>query len=441
MLLPAKQTAGAGGVGGGIYHDGTAVMSLDIPLSAVRILRRIGEGAFGTVYVGEVSSTFVTSNTVIVKTLSGGADIHTRSYFIERARAAIGLRHSNVLALVGACLQPGPSGTISTLYEHFDGIDLQTYLLHLHDEPQSDDACALLHIAGDVAGGMAYLAGCGWIHGDLAARNILVICHGAVVQAKVCDLALASPWYTATNSDNADLCLFSAGIADTGNALYPMGRAVAPEVLLYGPMAVCEASDVWSFGVLLWEMYNRRLSSTAQGTDNDDLAAVIVSLVSECCNELPSQRPTFRDVHRCLQALPRSATGNETDSVYGPQQNSGMMSTPAKLCSPPPPSSAAGNNTNSSPATSNDTAYTILTGGHLASIPTTGLSATGQRPSVTNDDNGGSTNPSVPVQFCSTINPTPSAVIRQHFANEQSNSNHCLGDMLHGCALDGNFVL
>jgi len=355
MLLPAKQIFPA--------PVRTGVFPMDVPLSAVRIIQRVGEGAFGTVYVGEVASQFVNSNRILVKTLSGAADIHTRSYFIERTQAAVGLNHGNVLPIVGACLQAGASGTISALYEHFDGIDLHSYLLRDQLNSSADRTGNVLQLARDIASGMEYLASCGWVHGDIAARNILVVSQGnpPAVTAKVCDLALASPWCTHTNMDMADPSLFSG--MET-NCTFPAARVVAPEVLIYGPMALCEASDVWSFGVLLWEMFSSgrpsqdnfsTICGTPPPSQRIECPSSIVALVSDCCNEMPNQRPMFRDIHSRLLGISRARSDTNSSSETGRAR---LDLCPTTQMSPP---ISAGHNS-CSPATSNDTAYTILSG-------------------------------------------------------------------------------
>ena len=139
-----------------------------------------------------------------------------------------------------------------TLFPPLQG-DLKRYLLlhrPLPDAPSSLSQEDLHHVVLQVADGMAYLFSQRIIHGDLAARNCLISSDHRV---KIADLGVGHDLYYSDYYDN-------------GSQLLPI-RWMPPELLLparaAGERHVREAglafslhSDVWSFGVLCWEIFS-----------------------------------------------------------------------------------------------------------------------------------------------------------------------------------------
>lgn len=324
-------------------------LDLDIAPSSVHILQSLGNARFGTVYIGNVVTSRVASKPVIIKTLASGADPLTKQFFIGRTRAMAGLKHCNVLGLVGACLQQtGQSAIISALYEHYDGVDLNTFL-HRHttmsmrlswSRHQTD---VLMKLAVDCVCGLTYLSHLSIIHGHVASNNVLVVTDAADVTGKVCDLGLTSPWTSCTSQHQCVNCLSTLDSAVA--AVWPHSP-IAPELLLYGHVAITEATDVWQFGVLLSEIY--------YVTRHQHLVAI----VTDCCSDEPAHRPRFEDIHHRLLAA--SVT---FDPVIDPANRvTGEVSWGCDLHT-------------SSPATSNETGYSLLTVGqglHAADRPAVG---------------------------------------------------------------------
>ena len=310
-----------------------AVIELEIAPSSVHILRRVGNAHFGTVYVGNVVTSAVAFNPVIVQTLAGDADPATREYFVERTRAMAGLKHRNVLALVGACLQQtSQSGIVSALYEgHYDGVDLNTFLQRERTSARSGQQSRVLtKLAVDSACGLAYLSQHAVTHADVRASNVLVVrVPGCAVTAKICDLGLASPWCCCSSQHHRINCLSTAD-----SAVWPQRPiATAPELLVCGHVVVSEATDVWQFGVVLYQIYDVIRHQH------------LVAIATDCCNDCPAHRPRFADIHRRLLAASMTsdpATDPVIDRVTGEVIWGCDLHT-------------------SSPATSNETDYRLLT--------------------------------------------------------------------------------
>ena len=266
----------------------TTVLSLDIAPSSVHILQRVGNARFGTIYIGTVVTPSVESNPVIIKTLAGGADPLTREFFIRRTQAMVGLKHCNVVGLIGACLQQtSQSGIISALYEHYDGVDLNTFI---HTETalrgsHHHGVAVLLKLAVDCACGLACLSEHWFTHGDVTPSNVLVV-NDATVTAKICDFGLSSPW----------CCCCSQHHHHTASIEPPADWpqcTMAPELLLYGHEAISSATDVWQFGLILHQIYDVIKHQH------------LVAIVTDCWREDPAQRPRFSEIHHRLLALAR----------------------------------------------------------------------------------------------------------------------------------------
>ncbi|KAM7353626.1 uncharacterized protein ACRADG_005612 isoform 2-T3 [Cochliomyia hominivorax] len=212
----------------------------ELPKENVVVNRRLGEGAFGTVYGGEAQIGAKGWTAVAVKTLKSGASTEDRLDFLSEAEAMKRFDHKNIVKLLGVCLQSEP---IYTIMEFMLYGDLKTYLLarrHMVNEKVSEDSDIsskrLTMYALDVSRGLAYLAQQKYVHRDVACRNCLVNAQRVV---KLGDFGMARPTY------ESDYYRFNR------KGMLPV-RWMAPESLALGMFT--PASDVWGFGVVLFEI-------------------------------------------------------------------------------------------------------------------------------------------------------------------------------------------
>uniref|UniRef100_A0A669DWY9 non-specific protein-tyrosine kinase n=1 Tax=Oreochromis niloticus TaxID=8128 RepID=A0A669DWY9_ORENI len=186
--------------------------------------QEIGSGQFGLVLEGSWRDRKVAVKMVREECMSD-------EEFKEEARIMMRLSHSKLVQLYGVCTQHSP---ICLVFEYMDNGCLTDYLRERKGSLSQD---ILLGMCLDVSEGMAYLEMSNFIHRDLAARNCLVSKNNEV---KVSDFGMTR--FVLDDQYTSSQC-----------SKFPV-KWSAPEVIRYCKFST--KSDVWSFGVLMWEVYN-----------------------------------------------------------------------------------------------------------------------------------------------------------------------------------------
>lgn len=215
------------------------------------------------------------------------------------------LKHPNVLRLLGVCY----NNPLFMMMEYTDEGDLNQFLQRCSEivpikTPSSNNqitTSTLIYIAYQIANAMKYLAGYNFVHRDLATRNCFIETNTVV---KVGDLGVNMKYYRPHY------------FMIQGNTLLPI-RWMAPECF-NGTFS--EKSDVWAFGVTMWEMFT--LAKQVPNSHLSDEEVIQNTLQRENC-QFPSkpaacpqgvyeiielcrvidmnQRATFTDLHKMLQ--------------------------------------------------------------------------------------------------------------------------------------------
>uniref|UniRef100_A0A3Q3AHC7 Receptor tyrosine kinase-like orphan receptor 2 n=1 Tax=Kryptolebias marmoratus TaxID=37003 RepID=A0A3Q3AHC7_KRYMA len=301
----------------------------EIHMSAVRFMEGLGEDRYGTVYKGHLYGTSPGEQTqmVAIKTLKDKVDATLFEEFRQEAMARFQLQHQNIVTLIGVVTKEQPNSMIFTYSSLGDLHEFLVMRSPNSDVGSSDDGkttkstleqADFLHIITQIAAGMEYLSSNQVVHKDLAARNILVFDKLSV---KILDLGLFRDVYS------ADYYNFM------GTSPFPI-RWMSPEAIMYGKFST--DSDIWSYGVLLWETFSYGLQPYCGYSNQDVIEMVrsqqllscpddcptwIFTLMLECWSELPARRPRFKDIHSRLRSW-------DNLSIYNsPAQTSGTSNT------------------------------------------------------------------------------------------------------------------
>ncbi|XP_056134951.1 tyrosine-protein kinase Fes/Fps [Lampris incognitus] len=251
----------------------------------------IGRGNFGEVYSGRLSSD---NSPVAVKACRENLAPEHKSRFLMEARILKQYDHPNIVKLIGVCTQKQPIYIIMELVQGGD------FLSFLRSEGQNLKAKMLVKMIENIASGMEYLESKKCIHRDLAARNCLV---GENSIIKISDFGMSRE-----QNDG----VYSA----TGGLRQIPVKWTAPEALNYGRYTT--ESDVWSFGVLLWETFSQGMTPYTYMNNQQTREEVergyrmpppkscpseIYNLMCCCWQCEPQNRPSFKKLKAELTAL------------------------------------------------------------------------------------------------------------------------------------------
>ncbi|XP_030630811.1 tyrosine-protein kinase Tec [Chanos chanos] len=259
----------------------------EINPSELTFMKELGSGQFGVVRLGKWRALCK----VAIKTISEGA--MSEDDFIEEAKIMTRLCHPKLVQLYGVCTTQRPICIVTEFMEN-------GCLLHyLRQSNGKLDCGRLLSMCQDACEGMDYLEKNSFIHRDLAARNCLINERNVV---KVCDFGMTR--YVLDNEYRG-----------CSGCKFPV-KWSPPEVLHYCKYS--SKSDVWSFGVLMWEIFTEGKTPFENKTNAEVVnevtqghrlyrphkaSAAVYEIMFRCWHERPEGRPSFSELLQNIKEL------------------------------------------------------------------------------------------------------------------------------------------
>ncbi|XP_036271961.1 tyrosine-protein kinase ABL1 isoform X1 [Pipistrellus kuhlii] len=280
----------------------------------ITMKHKLGGGQYGEVYEGVWKKY---SLTVAVKTLK--EDTMEVEEFLKEAAVMKEIKHPNLVQLLGVCTREPPFYIITEFMTYGNLLD---YLRECNR--QEVNAVVLLYMATQISSAMEYLEKKNFIHRDLAARNCLV---GENHLVKVADFGLSRLMTGDTYTAHA-------------GAKFPI-KWTAPESLAYNKFSI--KSDVWAFGVLLWEIATYGMSPYP-GIDLSQVYELlekdyrmerpegcpekVYELMRACWQWNPSDRPSFAEIHQAFETMfQESSISDEVEKELGKKGMRGVAGT------------------------------------------------------------------------------------------------------------------
>ncbi|XP_077471699.1 tyrosine-protein kinase Lyn isoform X1 [Stigmatopora argus] len=260
--------------------------SWEISKESITMVKKLGAGQFGEVWMAYYNNT----TKVAVKTLKPGT--MTMEAFMEEANIMKTLQHERLVRLYAVVTETHPIYIITEFMENGSLLDFL----------KSNGGCKvqlpkLIDFAAQIAEGMAYIERKKYIHRDLRAANVLV---SESLLCKIADFGLArvisDDEYTAKEGTK-----------------FPI-KWTAPEAINYNCFTI--KSDMWSFGVLLYELFTlgkmpypgmtkaEVMSSVQRGYRMpcpNNCPAQLYNFMMCCWNSTPDNRPTFEFMQSVLE--------------------------------------------------------------------------------------------------------------------------------------------
>ena len=286
--------------------------ALEYPRNDIVYIRDIGQGAFGRVFKARAPNLTKDGQdrVIAVKMLKEDASDDLLQDFSREASLMADFGHPNIVKLLGVCAMGKP---MCLLFEYMTRGDLNELLrrcspehyivmrpnLEIYDEIPTVDTVDQLYLCMQVACGMVYLSERGYVHRDLATRNCLV---GDNLIVKIADFGLARSVHS--------IDYYKGGEHDA----IPI-RWMQLESILHNKFTT--ESDVWSFGVLLWEVFSYALQPYYGMTHEEVITFIkdgkmlacpenspkqLYDLMKSCWHRKHMDRPPFQLLYSSIKA-------------------------------------------------------------------------------------------------------------------------------------------
>ncbi|XP_031814716.1 ephrin type-A receptor 3 isoform X2 [Sarcophilus harrisii] len=270
----------------------------ELDATNISIDKVVGAGEFGEVCSGRLKLPSKKEISVAIKTLKVGYTEKQRRDFLGEASIMGQFDHPNIIRLEGVVTKSKP---VMIVTEYMENGSLDSFL-RKHDAQFT--VIQLVGMLRGIASGMKYLSDMGYVHRDLAARNILI---NSNLVCKVSDFGLSR-----ILEDDPEAAYTTRG------GKIPI-RWTSPEAIAYRKFT--SASDVWSYGIVLWEVMSYGERPYWEMSNQDvikavdegyrlpppmDCPAALYQLMLDCWQKDRNNRPKFEQIVSILDKLIRN---------------------------------------------------------------------------------------------------------------------------------------
>ncbi|XP_065181041.1 uncharacterized protein LOC135811730 [Sycon ciliatum] len=296
---------------------------LEFPVGQLHMERQIGTGQFGCVWLAKAYGVQEDQEWthVAVKMLKDDSPKRDAEDFLKEAENLSTFYHPNIVQLLGVVVHGMPKMVV---LEYVDGGDLLTHMQTYRQSSHLLSEMDYVDMALDVAKALHYLGTKKLVHRDVAARNCLVKTLSSTLPGVKTRITKLADFGLARNVRGTHDCYTLI----RGDALLPV-RWMAPESIAKGVFT--NASDAWSFGVLMWEIYTLGNTPYSECGPSHCVAAHISSgavldqparcpkrmymMMKSCWSKNPKGRPSFHHVCAMLHSFRKGFVRRSTKST------------------------------------------------------------------------------------------------------------------------------
>lgn len=285
---------------------------IEVKRDDINVTHQLGEGQFGPIYDAEVRLDVDVLSRALIKVFRSGT-AQDLDKFREEVESQLELQHRNVTKLFGVVSRT----PYYALYELPVNGDLKTFLVASSSMNMAEllpKTIQLIAMVTDAAAGLEYLQSIHFVHSDLAARSCVVT---QSLSIKISVYNVGKYLFRNEYSPQPD------------GSLIPL-RWMAPESIAEKTFST--VADIWSFGVLLWEVMTRGSMPYTDLSDAEVLNTInlkhlvlpapsfcsppIYQIILKCCSYDPKTRPSAEAVHSLLKsrALAEIMVESENDA-------------------------------------------------------------------------------------------------------------------------------